>query len=41
MLEGSDADAHGIEIDAFRAEQAARLGIKVLEASAFQVHAFA
>jgi hypothetical protein len=37
LLEGSEADAHGIEIDAFRAEQAARLGIKVLEASAFQV----
>ena len=37
LLGSSDAHAYGIEIDAYRAEQAAQLGIKVIQANAMTV----
>lgn len=37
LLESTGAHAHGIEIDAYRAEQAAQLGIQVLQANALSV----
>jgi Uncharacterised methyltransferase family (DUF6094) len=37
LLESTKAQAHGIEIDAFRAEQAGELGIQVIQANAMDV----
>lgn len=37
LLQSSGSHAYGIEIDAFRAEQAAQLGIQVLQANALSV----
>ena len=38
LLQDSKAHAYGIEIDAFRAEQGAELGIQVLQANSRNVH---
>src|SRR6266849_3209718 len=37
LLEGTHASRYGIEIDAYRAEQARNLGVDTLQASAFDV----
>ncbi len=37
LLEGTNAYRYGVEIDAYRAEQAAQLGIQVIQASAMTV----
>jgi len=37
LLETANAHAYGIEIDAYRAEQAAQIGIRVVQASALTV----
>lgn len=37
LLESTKAHAYGIEIDAYRAEQAAQLGIQVIQANALTV----
>ena len=37
LLEGTNAYPYGVEIDAYRAEQAAQLGIQVIQASAMTV----
>jgi hypothetical protein len=37
LLDSTKAYAYGIEIDAFRAEQAANLGIEVIQANAMDV----
>ena len=37
ILDGAKAFAHGIEIDAFRAEEASKLGVRVVHASAIDI----